>query len=618
MGSKLRVLLVAVAVAVLAWSFWRDAGWLQLCAGLAIFLFGMQCLEEGLRQLAGGRLEQLLARSTGTPARGLLFGIGGTVVLQSSTLVSLLSIAFISSGLIGLAGGLAIIFGANLGATSGIWLLALAGQDFSLSPLALPLVVFGVLAGFTGPRGRAAGRVVLGVAFVFLGIDQVKAGFAVFGGGFDLGAVPAQGAGGVMLFVLAGLAATVVLQSSHATLMLILAALATGQLALGQALALAIGSNVGSSVSTGVVGALGGNRSGQRLALAHVLFNVVTAALALALLAPLTWMVVAVAGLAGFGDNPLLQLALFHTLFNATGVAVFWPWQARLAQWLQRWLPERAAPALAATGPVATADIEPVRARHLSGQALDSADAAAAAVALELRHLAELSLEVICRALCLPAGELKGPAPEPDRLSQPPPRDCPDAELLYRQRIKGVYADLLAFMGRIEVPLDEDHQRFWTRAQVAAMQMVEAVKDAKHLQKNLLPRLREQDSPLRRAYSTLRAHLFEQMRGLSASDGDAVTARAEGAGILEAQAARFEAAFRGQVLAMLRRGELDGLQAASLLNDLGYVDRIDRGLRELGYAQEPDSLRALRLLSRSASSPEDGKAGATAPVANAN
>src|SRR5690606_37388034 len=103
LGPKLRIPLPGAAAAALSWSFWRDAGWLQLCAGLAIFLFGMQCLEEGLRQLAGGRLEQLLARSTGTPLRGLLFGVGGTVLLQPSTLVSLLTIAFISSGLIQLA-----------------------------------------------------------------------------------------------------------------------------------------------------------------------------------------------------------------------------------------------------------------------------------------------------------------------------------------------------------------------------------------------------------------------------------------------------------------------------------------------------------------------------------
>ncbi|HWV09396.1 MAG TPA: Na/Pi symporter, partial [Pseudomonas sp.] len=144
----LRTMTLPVVTLGLVASFWLSAGWLQLCGGLAMFLFGMQCLEEGLRQLAGSKLEQVLARSTATPFKSLLFGVGGTLLLQSSTLVSLLTIAFISTGLIQLAGGIAILFGANLGATSGIWLLALAGQNLSLSPLALPLLVFGVLAGF--------------------------------------------------------------------------------------------------------------------------------------------------------------------------------------------------------------------------------------------------------------------------------------------------------------------------------------------------------------------------------------------------------------------------------------------------------------------------------------
>src|SRR5690606_39054860 len=121
---------------------------------------------------------------------------------------------------------------------SGIWLLALAGQDISLSPLALPLLVFGVLAGFTGDRGKASGRVVLGVAFIFLGIDQIKDGFDAVGGDVDLTMVGSDGVAGTLLFVLAGVVATVVLQSSHATLMLTLAALASGQLALEQGLAI--------------------------------------------------------------------------------------------------------------------------------------------------------------------------------------------------------------------------------------------------------------------------------------------------------------------------------------------------------------------------------------------
>src|SRR5690606_2503473 len=143
--------------------------------------------------------------------------------------------------------------------TSGIWLLALAGQGLSLAPLALPLLVFGLLAGFRGPKNRAAGRIVLGIAFIFLGIDQIKGGFAGFSDGFDLASYQLAGLGGQLLLVLVGLLLTVVLQSSHATLMLILAALAAGQLELGQSLALAIGANVGSSVSTAFVGALGGN-----------------------------------------------------------------------------------------------------------------------------------------------------------------------------------------------------------------------------------------------------------------------------------------------------------------------------------------------------------------------
>src|SRR5690606_32671989 len=99
-ASILRACSWLLLFALLAVSFWLRPGWLELCAGLALFLFGTQCLEENLRQLAGGKLEQWLARSTSTRLRSMLFGVGGTMVLQSSTLVSLLTIAFISTGLI--------------------------------------------------------------------------------------------------------------------------------------------------------------------------------------------------------------------------------------------------------------------------------------------------------------------------------------------------------------------------------------------------------------------------------------------------------------------------------------------------------------------------------------
>ncbi len=598
---NLRLILLALVGTALAWSFWRSAGWLQLCGGLAMFLFGMQLLEEGLRQLAGGRLERWLARSTETPGRSLAFGIGGTMLLQSSTLVSLLTIAFISTGLIQLAGGIAIIFGANLGATSGIWLLALAGHDFSLSQLALPLLVFGVLAGFNGPASKAAGRVALGVAFIFLGIDQIKLGFAAFGGDFDLTQARIGGIGGTLLFAAIGMVATLVLQSSHATLMLTLAALASGQLQAAQGFAIAIGANVGSSVSTAFVGMLGGNRGGQRLALAHVLFNGVTALLALALLPALTWLVQALAGALGFGANALLQLALFHTLFNVSGVALFWPWQKALARWLEYWLPEAREPGLLTAEPAVAAarPVERARARHLTGRALESVDAATAAVALELRHLARLCVEVICRALYLPPGQLALAQPDEAALAARPEAGDADADTLYQRQVKGVYADLLSFMGKLELPLDEAHQRFWQHEQMVALLLVNAVKDAKHLQKNLGPRLSEADAPVRATYLALRRHLFQLLHALyqiGAAPPEAAQ-RAERLAELDRAADEFEASFRQRLFAMVRRGELDGLQTGSLMNDLGYADRIFTSLRQaMAQVDEPESLQRLRQL----------------------
>jgi len=280
--------LIALAAGALAWSFWFSPGWLTLCAGLALFLFGMQQLEQGLKSLAGGRLQTLLAASTATPGKGLLFGCVATFLLQSSTLVSLLTIAFLSTGLITLAGSLAVLFGANLGATSGIWLLAMAGQNLSMAPLAMPLLVFGVLLGFSGARGAAIGRLLLGIGLIFLGIDEIKQGFTSFGD-MDLQRYSADGLQGALLFVAVGALITVVVQSSHATLMLTLAALGSGQLELQQSLCIAIGSNVGSSVSTAVMGMIGSSRSGQRLAIAHVVFNCSTAVVSFALLSPLSW-----------------------------------------------------------------------------------------------------------------------------------------------------------------------------------------------------------------------------------------------------------------------------------------------------------------------------------------
>lgn len=572
--------LIVLAFAALAWSFWYSAGWLVLCAGLALFLFGMQNLEQGLKSLAGGQLEGWLSRSTATPFKGLLFGTAATFVLQSSTLVSLLTIAFLSSGLITLVGSIAVLFGANLGATSGIWLLALAGQNLSLAPLAMPLLVFGVLLGFAGDKGKAIGHFLLGISLIFMGIDEIKNGFSSFGD-LRLDRYSAEGMQGALLFIGVGTLITVVLQSSHATLMLTLAALANQQLELPQALAIAIGSNVGSAVSTSVIGMIGSARSGQRLALAHVVFNGSTAIIAFFLLAPMTWLVLQATQWAGFGSNKLIQLAMFHTLFNVMGVLVFWPFQRQLCQALERWMPDVQEPAvLVATVPSEHA-VHATRARYLQAAALQTADSAIRAVSKELQHMWRLGLEVVAHALYVQPNFREALEREDAGLRTRLQQQAINADVLYQTYIKGVYADVLAFMGSMVQPLEGAQQDTWINSQVAAFQLVEAVKDAHRLQRNMHKFLQAPDGDAARSsYLALRWHVLQtlqEMHVLSVSNMPESEWLAE-LQALDAAIAAFGVQFRKHLFAAIRGGLLDSLTVSSLMNDVGFAESIIQGL----------------------------------------
>ena len=574
--------LILLAFAALMWSFWYSSGWLVLCAGLALFLFGMQNLEQGLKSLAGGKLEQWLSTSTATPVKGLLFGTAATFVLQSSTLVSLLTIAFLSAGLISLVGSIAVLFGANLGATSGIWLLALAGQNISMSKIAMPLLVFGVLLGFSGDKGKAIGRFLLGISLIFLGIDEIKEGFSSFGD-LRLDRYSAEGMRGALLFVGVGTLITVVLQSSHATLMLTLAALGSGQLELTQALSIAIGSNVGSAVSTGVMGMIGSARSGQRLAVAHMVFNCTTAIIAFFALPVMTWLVLQSTAWVGMGENKLIQLALFHTLFNVLGVLVFWPWQQQLAHALERWLPDAQEPAvLIATGPEQIMQI--TRARYLQPAALQTVESARGAVSKELQHMGRLALEVVAHAVYAPA-DLRAPVEREDPgLRQRLQQQAINVDALYKTHIKGVYADLLEFMGSMVQPLDGAQQDFWHSSQVAAFQLVDAVKDAHRLQRNMHKFLQgPQEDAARSSYLELRLYMLQTLKDVHTLSVADVSQEQWLAGLkaLDESMAAFDAQFRKHLFAAIRGGLLDGLTVSSLMNDLGFAQTTIQGLRQV-------------------------------------
>ena len=580
---NLKNLLYTVLFIALAYSFWYSPAWLQLCYGLALFLFGMQCIEEGLHHTAGGTLEKLMSKSTATPAKGVLFGMGATFILQSTTLVSLLTIAFLSAGLIQLAGGIAIILGTNLGATSGIWLLALAGQSISLSPMAIPVLIFGILASFIKGKAKAIGRVLVGIALIFIGIDVIKEGFQSVNGLMDFGAIHVSGIAEIALFSTIGLILTILLQSTHATLILTLAALAGGQIGLMQAFAVAIGSNVGSSIATAVVGILGSERSGQRLALAHLLFNVVTALLSLILWLPLTGLVTYIAAQTQLGN--LLQLALFHTLFNLLGLVVFWYLQKPLANALLKWLPEKSDAQLIAgelSHPIAKHEAgEFAHARYLSTNMLRAGDTALQALFQEIRHLGALSLEVICHVLFIPAPLLYQSEANSSLALPEAPLEL-DAQQLYESHIKPLYGEIIEFSSKVEVD-DELRQQQLMQIHMMALQLVSIVKDSKHMQKNMQRYLQLPQHPLHEHYVNLRNHVFHTLH-LFRQTAVLPVKQAQwqdNMALLAQQVDMLETGFRQRVLIKLRNNQLDGWHTTSLINDVNYARGIDTSLYDV-------------------------------------
>jgi phosphate:Na+ symporter len=309
----------------------------NLLGGIGLFLMGMWLLSDGLK-LAGGRaLRTILTRWTGTPLRGLLSGALITSLVQSSSVVTVATIGFVNAGLITLRQAVRVIYGSNIGTTMTGWLVAFIGLQVDLKVFALPLIGVGMLLRISGGETqRAAGGMALaGFGLFFVGIDFLREAFADLGQDLPLDAIPGSGFAAVALAFIAGVMITILMQSSSAAMAIILTAAAGGALPVSAAAAMVIGTNIGTT-STALFAALGATPNARRVAASHVAFNVITAAVALALLPLVIWILKAIPGATAPGGAPAIDLALFHTTFNVLGVTLMWPLTGRLVDVLER------------------------------------------------------------------------------------------------------------------------------------------------------------------------------------------------------------------------------------------------------------------------------------------
>jgi phosphate:Na+ symporter len=305
--------------------------------GVALFFLGMFLLESGMKSFAGGALEGFLKKATNTTLKAIFTGFLTTAFVQSSSLVSLIAISFLSAGLISLSAGIGIVFGANLGTTTTSWLVALFGLKLKISSYALAMAAFGTLFSLSKSNTlKGIANILLGLALLLLAIGFMKEGFESIKETIDLTQYAMGGFRGLFLFVFIGIFATIVMQSSSATMALVLTALVTQQITYENALALSIGANIGTTV-TAILGSLTSNSAGKKLAGAHLIFNFTTGLIAIIFLPYFMTGVEFIANYFSLHDA-ILKLAIFHTLFNLVGVVFMSPLIGTLVHFLNRFL----------------------------------------------------------------------------------------------------------------------------------------------------------------------------------------------------------------------------------------------------------------------------------------
>lgn len=561
----LKKILLPVIFAILAYGFWISPNFKEIAAGVAIFLFGMLFMEDGFKAFTGGILEKILKRTTDKLWKSMSFGVVSTSIMQSSSLVSVIAISFLSAGLLGLTAGIGIIFGANLGTTTGAWLIAGFGLKIDIAAYAMPMLVFGIILAFQSSKAaRGLGYILAGLGFLFLGIHYMKEGFETFKETIDLSQFAVGGLAGLLIYTGIGIFATLVMQSSHATLVITITALAAGQITYENALALAIGANVGTCI-TAILGAISANVDGKRLAAAHLIFNVTTGLVAIIFMNYILVAVDSLSALVGIArDDWTLKLAVFHTLFNTLGIAIMVPLINQLVKVLYKIFPQPKADLVAPL--------------YLNEAVADFPDTLVETVRKEVLHLYDNAFDVLAHGLSLHRHDIRSNADLAELTQRPDKPMTIDLDDIYGRKVKVLYNAIIEFTSRKQGQLPQEQMEEVMMLRDAARDIVEAIKDVKHMRKNLMTYIVSDNASIRAEYNKIRAHLGEILRELAILRDAGEASDLVALDGLRLQMEENDITLNGDLDHLIREDKISPPMATSLMNDSSYAYDVARNL----------------------------------------
>lgn len=322
---------------------------LSLIGSLALFLYGMKIMSEGLEKFAGEKLRSILATMTQNRVMGVLTGILVTALIQSSSATTVMVVSFVNAGLLTLAQSIGVIMGANIGTTVTAWIISAVGFKVNIAAFAIPLLALGMPFIFSSKsKHKSIGEFIFGFSMLFMGLSFLQESAQSMGIGTMvanmLAHIPCDSYLTILLFVVVGAIVTMIVQASAATMAITLMLFDMNIPGFGfeQAAALAMGQNIGTTI-TAFMASLTANTMARRAALAHMLFNVFGVVFVLIIFYPachaVDWFVTHVMGVM---DNDLYKLSMFHTAFNIVNTLLLIGFVHQIEMIVCKLIPEKA------------------------------------------------------------------------------------------------------------------------------------------------------------------------------------------------------------------------------------------------------------------------------------
>ena len=384
---------------------------LSVLGGLAMFLYGMALMSEGLQKSAGDRLRAFMASMTSNAFKRVLTGTAVTALVQSSSATTIMVVSFVNAGLLTLGNAIGVIMGANIGTTLTAWITSL-GFSVNIALFAVPIMALGFVMHSSKKNSlKNVGQFLMGFAIMYVGLTFMKDCSNAVLGEYQtgmmsfFGSINGFGFGSVLLFLIAGAVLTIVLQASSATMAITMLLASSGLIDFKLAVAMVLGENIGTTITANIAAAVA-NTSAKRAARAHTIFNIVGVIWVLAVFRPIISLICIIMESLGFYDpmsasamlekiansgvaadaaemeiykNSLLYgIAMLHTLFNVTNTFVL-IWFTPLIEKAVIWLVKE---------PKGEAEV--FRLKYISGGPLSTAELSIAEAQQEIIHFAEI------------------------------------------------------------------------------------------------------------------------------------------------------------------------------------------------------------------------------------